>query len=82
MANLDWQKDAACTNHDYDPEWWFNSPDSAGGHTAINICTSECPVRDQCAQYRQIVDTQEPKESGQAHHTPATKHATAGNDAR
>ena len=58
VSNLDWQRDAACTNPDYDPEWWFSNPDSAGAHTAIDICTSECPVRGQCAQYRQIVDTQ------------------------
>ena len=59
MVNrFDWQKQAACANPDYDPEWWFLPPCTAGGHTAINICTRECPVRDQCAQYRQTVDTQ------------------------
>lgn len=58
VSRFDWQKHAACANPDYDPEWWFLPPCTAGGHTAINICITECPVRDQCERYRQTVDTQ------------------------
>lgn len=61
MVNrFDWQKQAACANPDYDPEWWFAPKGSAEAAAAQGICMCDCPVYEQCARYTSDVDLRTP----------------------
>lgn len=60
VSRFDWQKQAACANPDYDPEWWFAPKDSPEATAAQGICMYDCPVYEQCEQYTRDVDLRAP----------------------
>lgn len=60
VNHFDWQKQAACANPDYDPEWWFAPKGSPEATAAQAICMYECPVYEQCEQYTRDVDLRAP----------------------
>lgn len=60
VSRFDWQKQAACANPDYDPEWWFAPKGSPEATAAQAICMYDCPVYEQCEQYTRAVDLRTP----------------------
>jgi hypothetical protein len=49
---VNWKLEAICGSGEYDPDLWFpDQYDSKGSAEAKRICNTECPVRDQCAEY-------------------------------
>ncbi|WP_063749801.1 WhiB family transcriptional regulator [Streptomyces xylophagus] len=48
MTSQEWRDDAAC--RDYDPELWHPVSDTTAA-PAIRICTTVCPVREECLDF-------------------------------
>jgi WhiB family redox-sensing transcriptional regulator len=46
VTGHDWEASAACA--EVDPALWFPTRGGDGGAEATRICTTSCPVRDEC----------------------------------
>ena len=72
VNHFDWQKQAACANPDYDPEWWFAPKDSPEATAAQAICMYDCPVYEQCENTRATSTCGHQEESQASGHAAPT----------